>query len=440
MFENLSDKLQGVFSGLRGRGKLTEADIDKAMRAIRLSLLEADVSLPVVKQLTDAIKARATGSEVMASLSPEQQVIKIVDEELTNLMGGTAARLPMASKPPTVILMAGLQGSGKTTFCAKLARQLRTEGRAPILVACDLQRPAAIDQLEVLGGQIGVPVYREDSQDPVAVARNGLREAKRTARDVVIVDTAGRLTVDAEMMGQLVAVRDEVEPTAVVLALDAMTGQTAVEVAQAFQQAVDFDGVVLTKLDGDARGGAALSVRAVTGKPILYVGIGEKVDALEAFHPDRMAQRILGMGDVLSLIEKAEQTVDRDVAEGLGKKLRSGGAFTLDDMLEQLRQIRKMGPLSGILGMIPGFRQLKQLKDADVDERQFDRVEAIILSMTKGERRKPDTINGSRRKRIAAGSGTSVQEVNQLLAQFKQTQKLMKQFGKSGKMPQMFGT
>jgi len=292
----------------------------------------------------------------------------------------------------------------------------------------------------VLGGQIGVPVYREDSQDPVAVARNGLREAKRTARDVVIVDTAGRLTVDAEMMGQLVAVRDEVEPTAVVLALDAMTGQTAVEVAQAFQQAVDFDGVVLTKLDGDARGGAALSVRAVTGKPILYVGIGEKVDALEAFHPDRMAQRILGMGDVLSLIEKAEQTVDRDVAEGLGKKLRSGGAFTLDDMLEQLRQIRKMGPLSGILGMIPGFRQLKQLKDADVDERQFDRVEAIILSMTKGERRKPDTINGSRRKRIAAGSGTSVQEVNQLLAQFKQTQKLMKQFGKSGKMPQMFGT
>jgi signal recognition particle subunit SRP54 len=285
-----------------------------------------------------------------------------------------------------------------------------------------------------------VPVYREDSEDPVAVARNGLREAKRTARDVVIVDTAGRLTVDAEMMGQLVAVRDEVEPTAVVLALDAMTGQTAVEVAQAFQQAVDFDGVVLTKLDGDARGGAALSVRAVTGKPILYVGIGEKVDALEAFHPDRMAQRILGMGDVLSLIEKAEQTVDRDVAEGLGKKLRSGGAFTLDDMLEQLRQIRKMGPLSGILGMIPGFRQLKQLKDADVDERQFDRVEAIILSMTKGERRKPDTINGSRRKRIAAGSGTSVQEVNQLLAQFKQTQKLMKQFGKSGKMPQMFGT
>jgi signal recognition particle subunit SRP54 len=437
MFENLSDKLQGVFAGLRGRGKLTEADIDRAMRAIRLSLLEADVSLPVVKQLTDAIKARATGAEVMGSLSPEQQVIKIVDEELTALMGGEAARLPMSSKPPTVILMAGLQGSGKTTFCAKLARHLRTEGRAPIMVACDLQRPAAIDQLEVLGGQIGVPVYREDGADPVAVARNGIREAKRTARDVVIVDTAGRLTIDAEMMGQLVAIRDAVEPTAVVLAVDAMTGQTAVDVAKAFADAVDFDGVVLTKLDGDARGGAALSVRAVTGKPILFVGIGEKVDALEPFHPDRMAQRILGMGDVLSLIEKAEQTIDRDVAEGLGKRLRGGGAFTLDDMLEQLRQIRKMGPLSGILGMIPGFRQLKQLKDEDVDERQLDRVEAIILSMTPTERRKPDTINGSRRRRIAQGSGTSVQEVNQLLNQFKQMQKLMKQFGKSGKMPPM---
>jgi signal recognition particle subunit SRP54 len=440
VFDSLSDKLQGIFSGLRGRGKLTAADIDLAMRAIRLSLLEADVSLPVVKQLTDAIKARATGAEVMQSLTPDQQVVKIVNEELAALMGGTAARLPMASKPPTIILLAGLQGSGKTTFCAKLARHLRSEGRAPMLVACDLQRPAAIDQLEVLGGQIGVPVYREDGTDPVTVARNGVREAKRQVRDVVIVDTAGRLTVDDEMMGQLIDVKAAVEPTAVVLALDAMTGQTAVEVAQAFQQAVDFDGVILTKLDGDARGGAALSVRAVTGKPILFVGTGEKVDALEAFHPDRMAQRILGMGDVLSLIERAEQTVDTESVQGLSKRLRSGGAFTLDDMLDQLQQIRKMGPLSGILGMIPGLGQMRKLKDADVDDGQLDKVEAIIRSMTLTERRRPDVINGSRRKRIARGSGTTVQDVNQLLAQFKQMQKLMKQFGKGGKMPPMFGT
>lgn len=439
MFDTLSDKLQGVFSGLRGRGKLTSADIDKAMRAIRLSLLEADVSLPVVKQLTDAIKARATGSEVMQSLTPDQQVVKIVNEELAALMGGSVSRLPMASKPPTIILMAGLQGSGKTTFCAKLAHHMRREGRAPLLVACDLQRPAAMDQLEVLGGQIDVPVYREDSSDPVAVATHAVREATRQARDVVIVDTAGRLTIDEEMMGQLVGVRDAVNPTSVVLVLDAMTGQTAVDVAVAFQDAVQFDGVVLTKLDGDARGGAALSVRSVTGKPILYVGTGEKVDALEQFHPDRMAQRILGMGDVLSLVEKAEQTVDKESVEGLSKRLRSGGAFTLDDMLEQLSQIRKMGPLTGILGMIPGFSQMKKLKDADIDERQMDRVEAIIRSMTLQERRKPEVLNASRRRRIAQGSGTSVQDVNQLLNQFKQMQKLMKSIGKSGKVPPMFG-
>ena len=316
MFDTLSDKLQGVFAGLRGRGKLSAADIDKAMRAIRMSLLEADVSLPVVKQLTDAIKARSTGAEVMQSLTPDQQVVKIVNEELAALMGGTAARMPIASKSPTVILMAGLQGSGKTTFCAKLAFQMRKEGRAPLLVACDLQRPAAMDQLQVLGTQIDVPVWREDSKDPVKVAENGVREAKRTARDVVIVDTAGRLTIDEDMMGQLIAVKGAIDPTAVVLVLDAMTGQTAVDVASAFQKAVQFDGVVLTKLDGDARGGAALSVRAVTGKPILFVGTGEKVDALEQFHPDRMAQRILGMGDVLSLIERASETVDKESVEG----------------------------------------------------------------------------------------------------------------------------
>ncbi len=443
MFDALSDKLQNVFSGLRGRGKLSSQDIDRAMRAIRMSLLEADVSLPVVKQLTDAIKVRATGTEVTQSLTPDQQVVKIVNEELAALMGGTAARLPMASKPPTIILMAGLQGSGKTTFCAKLAHEMRSQGRAPLMVACDLQRPAAMDQLEVLGRQIDVPVHRQDSQDPVAVATAGVREARRLARDVVIIDTAGRLTVDAEMMDQLIAVKGAVQPTGVVLVLDAMTGQSAVEVAQAFKEAVDFDGVVLTKLDGDARGGAALSIRAVTGKPILYVGTGEKVGALETFHPDRMAQRILGMGDVLTLIDQAEKNVDHEVAENLHKRLKSGGAFTLDDMLEQMRQIRKMGPLSGILGMIPGLSQMKKLKDAEIDESHLGRVEAIILSMTPAERRKPEIINGSRRKRIAQGSGTSVQEINRLLAQFKQMQKMMKSFGKGGRgmpsMSSMFG-
>ena len=434
MFEALTDKLQGVFSGLSGRGKLTEADIDKAMRAIRLSLLEADVSLPVVRRLTEAIRARATGAEVMSSLTPDQQVVKIVSEELTALMGGEGARLPTASRPPTVLLMAGLQGSGKTTCCAKLARLLRTEGRAPLLVACDVQRPAAAEQLAVLGEQVGVPVWREDGTDPVAIAKHGVAEARRTARDVVIVDTAGRLTIDEEMMAQLVAVRDAVEPTAVLLALDAMTGQTAVDVARAFSDAVQFDGVILTKLDGDARGGAALSVRAVTGTPILYVGTGEKIDALEPFYPDRMASRILGMGDVLSLIERAQQTVDVDEAKRLEERVK-GGSLTLEDFLSQIRQIRKMGPLGQVIGMIPGLRQASKLKDVDIDDRELDRVEAIIQSMTPAERRKPDMINGSRRLRIAAGSGTTVQEVNRLLAQFKQMQKMMKRFGKGGRPP-----
>jgi signal recognition particle subunit SRP54 len=434
MFETLTDKLQGVFSGLSGRGKLTEADIDKAMRAIRLSLLEADVSLPVVRRLTEAIRARATGAEVMTSLTPDQQVVKIVNEELTALMGGEGARLPTASRPPTVLLMAGLQGSGKTTCCAKLARLLRTEGRAPLLVACDVQRPAAAEQLAVLGEQVGVPVWREDGTDPVAIAKHGVAEARRTARDVVIVDTAGRLTIDEEMMAQLVAVRDAVEPTAVLLVLDAMTGQTAVDVARAFSDAVQFDGVILTKLDGDARGGAALSVRAVTGTPILYVGTGEKIDALEPFYPDRMASRILGMGDVLSLIERAQQTVDVDEAKRLEERVK-GGSLTLEDFLSQIRQIRKMGPLGQVIGMIPGLRQASKLKDVDIDDRELDRVEAIIQSMTPAERRKPDMINGSRRRRIAAGSGTTVQEVNRLLAQFKQMQKMMKRFGKGGRPP-----
>ena len=441
MFDTLTDKLQSAFSGLRGRGKLTEADIDKAMRAIRLSLLEADVSLPVVKQLTNAIKERATGEEVMSSLTPDQQVVKIVNEELTRLMGGANVRLAMASRPPTIVLMAGLQGSGKTTFCAKLARHFQAEGRAPLLVACDVRRPAAMEQLGVLGGQIGVPVHREDGDtDAVAVAERGVAAARRTGRDLVIVDTAGRLTIDAEMMDELVRIRDAIRPTSVVLVVDAMTGQTAVDVARAFQEAVQFDGVVLTKLDGDARGGAALSVRAITGKPILYVGTGEKVDALEPFHPDRMASRILGMGDVLSLIERAQQNVDVDSAKRLEEKIR-GGSLTLEDFMEQLRQVRKMGPLGQVLGMIPGFRSAAKLKDLQVDDRQLDRVEAIIQSMTPGERRRPEIINGSRRQRIARGSGTSVQEVNQLLSQFSQMRKLMKRFGKGGgSMPPLLPT
>ena len=439
MFDALTDKLQGIFSGLRGRGKLTDADIDVAMRAIRLSLLEADVSLPVVKQLTTAIAARAKGAEVMESLTPDQQVVKIVSEELTSLMGEANGALPLASKPPAIVLMAGLQGSGKTTCCAKLARYFRAQGRAPMLIACDVHRPAAAEQLAVLGSQIDVPVHREDVKDAVAIARNGIEAARKTGRDLVIVDTAGRLTIDEEMMDELVRIKDAVQPTSVVLVVDAMTGQTAVEVAKAFADAVDFDGVALTKLDGDARGGAALSVRAVSGKPILFIGTGEKIDALEPFHPDRMASRILGMGDVLSLIEKAQATVDVDDAKRLEQKIR-GGSMTLEDFLDQMHQVRRMGPMSQVLGMIPGFRTATKGRDLNVDDRQIDRVEAIIRSMTLQERRHPEIINGSRRRRIAAGSGTSVQEVNQLLSQFKQMRKLMKQMGRGGGLPAVFGT
>ena len=438
MFDALTDKLQGIFSGLRGRGKLTESDIDAAMRAIRLSLLEADVSLPVVKQVTSAISARAKGAEVMDSLTPDQQVVKIVSDELTTLMGEANVALPLASKPPTIVLMAGLQGSGKTTCSAKLARHFQAQGRAPMLVACDVHRPAAAEQLAVLGGQLDIPVHREDGSDAPAIARRGIEIARRTGRDLVIVDTAGRLTIDAEMMDELVAIRDAVTPTAVVLVLDAMTGQTAVDVAKAFTEAVDVTGVALTKLDGDARGGAALSVRAVTGAPILFVGTGEKLDALEPFYPDRMASRILGMGDVMSLIEKAQATVEVGDARALEQKIR-GGSLTLEDFLEQMHQVRRMGPMSQVLGMIPGFRNATKGKDLNVDDGQLDRIEAIIKSMTLAERRHPEIINGSRRRRIATGSGTSVQEVNQLLSQFKQMRKLMKQIGRGG-MPALFGT
>ena len=431
MFDALSDRLQGVLGDLGKKGRLDEEAISRAMREIRLALLEADVNFKVVKDFVPHVRERSLGQDVMRSLTPGQQVVKIVHEELTALMGAGASRLAFAGRPPTVILLAGLQGSGKTTAAAKLALLLRQEGRRPALVAADLQRPAAIDQLEQLGGQIEIPVYRDDTRDPVAAARKGLQRAQVDARDVVIVDTAGRLHVDEELMQELARVRDETRPHNVLLVLDSMTGQEAVNVAQAFQERVAFDGVVLTKLDGDARGGAALSVKAVTGKPIKLVSVGEKLDQLEYFHPDRMASRILGMGDVLSLIEKAEAAVEEDEQRVMEERIRRG-QFTFDDFLAAQKMLRRMGPLQGVLKLIPGLGN--QLKGVDIDERQLKRVEAIVLSMTPQERRTPHLIDGSRRRRIARGSGTTVQQVNQLMDARKQMEKMMKQVGK-GKLP-----
>src|SRR5438477_9604573 len=401
------------------------------MREIRLALLEADVNFKVVKDFVAQVRGRAVGQDVTKSLTPGQQVVKIVHDELTALMGSGSSQLAFGGRPPTVILLAGLQGSGKTTAAAKLALLLRKEKRHPGLIAADLQRPAAIDQLEQLGKQIQIPVYRTDTTDPVAAVREGLERARADALDVVIVDTAGRLHVDEELMDELVRVRNEAKPTNVLLVLDAMTGQEAVAVAQAFQERVAFDGVVLTKLDGDARGGAALSVRAVTGKPIKLVSVGEKLDQLEYFHPDRIASRILGMGDVLSLIEKAEQAATEDEQAQLEKRMRQG-EFTFDDFLTSYRMLRKMGPLKGVLSLVPGLG--KQLQGIDVDDRELARVEAIVLSMTPQERRMPHVINGRRRLRIAKGSGTTVQQVNQLMTARKQMQKMMKQMSK-GKFP-----
>jgi signal recognition particle subunit SRP54 len=434
MFDTLSDKLQASLGDLRGRGRLSEEDLSRAMREIRLALLEADVNFKVVKEFVAKVKERALGSDVTKSLTPGQEVVKIVHDELTTLMGAGSSKLAFAGRPPTVILLAGLQGSGKTTAAAKLALLLRREGKAPALVAADLQRPAAIDQLEQLGKQVQIPVYRrDDTKDAVAVARYGLEQAKAQGRDVVIVDTAGRLQIDELLMDELAAVRKEVKPHNVLLVLDAMTGQEAVAVAEGFQERIAFDGVVLTKLDGDARGGAALSVKAVTGKPIKLVSTGEKLDQIEYFHPDRMASRILGMGDVLTLIERAEAAADEDDQAAMEKRLRAG-QFTFDDFLQAQRMMRKMGPLKNVVSMIPGLG--KQMQGVDIDDRELARVEAIVLSMTSDERKRPEIINGSRRARIARGSGTSVQQVNKLLQARKQMQKMMKQMGQ-GKMPNL---
>ena len=429
MFDTLGDKLNAALGPLRSRGKLDEEVISRSMREIRLALLEADVNFRVVKDFVARVKERALGQDVARSLTPGQQVVKIVHEELTALMGTGDSKLVFASKGPTVILLAGLQGSGKTTAAAKLALLLRKEDRAPALVAADLQRPAAVDQLQQLGRQIQIPVFT--GAEPVEAAKVGIQQASAQGRDVVIVDTAGRLQIDEDLMAELGRIRDAVKPTNVLLVLDAMTGQEAVSVAEAFQERVAFDGVVLTKLDGDARGGAALSVKAVTGKPVKLASVGEKLDQLEYFYPDRMASRILGMGDVLTLIEKAEEAASEEDQAAMEARMRAG-EFSFDDFLTSFRMMRKMGPLKGVLGMIPGLGN--QLKGIDVDEAELSRVEAIVLSMTPQERRMPHLIDGSRRKRIAAGSGTDIQQVNKLLAARKQMQKMMKQMGK-GKMP-----
>jgi signal recognition particle subunit SRP54 len=436
VFDTLSGRLQGALGDLRKKGRLDEEAISRAMREVRLALLEADVNFEVVKDFVAKVRERALGQEVTKSVTPGQQVVKIVHDELTALMGSGDSRLAFASRPPTVVLLAGLQGSGKTTAAAKLGLLLRKEGRKPGLVAADLQRPAAIDQLELLGRELQIPVFSEERSDPVAAATQGLERAREQDVDTVIVDTAGRLHVDEELMDELVAVRDATRPTNVLLVLDSMTGQDAVRVAEAFAERVAFDGIVLTKLDGDARGGAALSVKAVTGRPIKLASVGERLDQLEYFHPDRMASRILGMGDVLTLVEKAEAAVDKEEADEMERRLMKG-EFSFDDFLRSYKMLRRMGPLQGVLKLIPGLgNQLEGMEN--VDERQLARVEGIVLSMTPQERRFPHVIDGSRRQRIAKGSGTTVQQVNQLLEARKQMAKMMKQLGK-GKMPALPG-
>ena len=423
-FEGLSDKLEAAFKRLKSKGSLNENDVKEAMREVRLALLEADVNYKVAKDFTNKVTERAIGAQVMESLTPAQMVIKIVNEELTSLMGGTGSRLTCASHPPTIVMMCGLQGSGKTTHCAKIARKLKGEGHRPLLVACDVYRPAAIKQLQVVGEQVDVPVFQMGQGNPVEIAENAVKLAKDHGYDYVFLDTAGRLHIDEELMQELKDIKASVHPHEILLVVDAMTGQDAVTVATSFDEALGIDGLVLTKMDGDTRGGAALSARAVTGKPIKFVGMGEKLDELDYFYPDRMASRILGMGDVLSLIEKAEQSLDEKKAAELEKKLRKN-KFDLNDLLDQLQQVRKMGSMKDILSMLPGVGN--KLRDVDIDERQFDRVQAIIRSMTPEERAKPEIINPSRKRRIAAGCGMQVEDVNKLLAQHRQMLKMFKQ-------------
>lgn len=425
-FEGLSDKLGAAFKRLRSKGKLNEADVKEAMREVRLALLEADVNYKVAKDFTKTVTERAVGSDVMESLTPAQMVIKIVDEELTNLMGGEEVRLSWASKPPTVAMLCGLQGAGKTTHAGKLALMLKKQGHRPLLVACDIYRPAAIEQLKVVGGNAGVPVFEMGKTNPVKIAKEAIKHAKDHGNDIVLLDTAGRLHIDEKLMGELKEVKAAVEPQEILLVVDSMTGQDAVNVAKSFNELLDITGVILTKLDGDTRGGAALSVKAVTGKPIKYAGIGEKQEDLEVFHPNRMASRILGMGDVLTLIEDAESKLDQRKAEEMAQKLAKN-KFDFNDLLDQFEQIKKMGPLKGILAKLPGVGS--KLDDVDIDDKIMDRNAAIILSMTKLEREKPSLINPSRKKRIAAGSGMKVEDVNRLIKQFENMQKMMKQMG-----------
>ncbi|MBQ5994403.1 MAG: signal recognition particle protein [Clostridia bacterium] len=428
-FESLSDKLESAFKSLRSKGSLNENDVKSAMREVRLALLEADVNYKVAKDFTQRVTDRAIGSKVMESLTPAQMVIKIVNEELTELMGGTQTRLAYASHPPTIIMMCGLQGSGKTTHCAKIALKLKKENHRPLLVACDVYRPAAIKQLQVVGEQVDVPVFEMGQGNPVEISSKAISYAKDKGYDYVIIDTAGRLHIDAELMEELQNVKAAVHPHEILLVVDAMTGQDAVTVASTFDETLGIDGMVLTKMDGDTRGGAALSARAVTGKPIKFVGMGEKLDELDYFYPDRMASRILGMGDVLSLIEKAETALDEKKAAELEEKIRKN-KFDLNDLLDQMRQVKKMGSMKDILSMLPGVGS--KIKDIDVDDRQLDKIEAIISSMTLKERANPDIINPSRKRRIAAGCGMQVEDVNRLLAQYRNMQKMMKQFNSKG--------
>ncbi|MBI5848380.1 MAG: signal recognition particle protein [Nitrospirae bacterium] len=437
MFENISDKLESIFKKLKGRGLIKEEDIDAALKEVRLALLEADVNFKVVKDFVQRVKEKALGKEVLESLTPGQQVVKIVHDELCTLLGSANVKIMLSPNPPTIIMMVGLQGSGKTTSAAKLAKHFKKEGRRPLLAACDLQRPAAIDQLLALGAQIGVPVFASrDTKDPVAVSLEALKKARTEAHDILIIDTAGRLHVDESLMTELKNVKKSVEPRETLFVADAMTGQDAVNIAKQFNDQIGIDGIVLTKMDGDARGGAALSVREITQKPIKFIGVGEKIDMLEPFHPDRIASRILGMGDVLSLIEHAQKSFDQKEAETLQKRILED-SFTFDDLREQLKKIRGMGPLESILGMIPGMNKVKNMQ---VDEREFAKIEAIISSMAKKERLNHNILNGSRRKRIAMGSGTTVADVNRVVKQYVELKKMLKMFkGKKNiKLPRFF--